>query len=568
MSEAGPEEQEAAPRVLVVTSVGAPEMAVVPVLAELEALQLAVRAIDVGRVGSRSSGAVDKVLRAVMGELAERRLLRELGSNPPDVTLAFDPGSATVLGLARDEAPIPAPVVAVVADLVPDPAWADADADRYLVLDDEAAAVLEEHGVPGERILPIGPLCSHVFVAAAAHQRTALRERFQLGSGPVVLVEVAGLGGATSSQLALQLSLGSARPVVLFDAGADREAAGALRETVPGLDLRAKLFGRTADAALLWRCADVVVARPRPRALAQAMCVGASFLSLMPEGEAERALAAALEQRGFGLAATTPLLLQGTLETLLQRGSAAGPGALAGTDGAANLADILWVVARDRRGIIAEIRDARRAVTRERAAAAGRAAEASRRAGAEAGELEDLGATPGAGAGPSAGELDELRRELSVRLAELGRELDEVRREAEAWQARADQRAAAGDAGGQREAGARADAARGRMHEVLGEMAELEAQRKRLEQARPAARPRPATPRAGAPSPGPRAEAGAPRPGSAGARPVSRPAGKDVDELLAELKRGRASASAQTIEDELAALKKKMTGDKGGAGRR
>jgi len=168
---------------------------VTPVLAALEASGLKVRAIDVGRVGSRSDGTLDRVMRAIVGELAERRLARELGSYPPDVVVAFDPGSTTALTLARDSATKPAPVVAVIDALAPESEWASTDADRFLVVDDEAAYALTSHGVEGARILPIGAVCEAAFAAAAKESRAALRTRFKVGSDrPVVLVEVSGLG--------------------------------------------------------------------------------------------------------------------------------------------------------------------------------------------------------------------------------------------------------------------------------------------------------------------------------------------------------------------------------------
>src|SRR5207344_2093152 len=82
----------------------------------------------------------------------------------------------------------------------------------------------------------------------------------------VALVEVAGLGPELTGQLALQLSLLDGNDAItwLFDAASDVEVAAVLRRQVPSLGLRAKLFGATGDAALLWRAADIVIARPRP----------------------------------------------------------------------------------------------------------------------------------------------------------------------------------------------------------------------------------------------------------------------------------------------------------------
>ncbi|HWN69740.1 MAG TPA: hypothetical protein VNM90_18990, partial [Haliangium sp.] len=189
-----------------------------PTLAALEAAGLQVRAIDVGRAGARADGALDKMLQALAGEVAERRLLRELNDNPPDVTMTFDPVTAAALSVVRDEGMHTVPVVAVIADLQPDATWAATDADRYLTVDEEAAVTLAEHGVEGDRIIPVGPLCEWAFVEAAKETRDALRQRYRI-DGPVVVVHVEGLGDEGSSQIALQLSLVAGNATYLFDAG-------------------------------------------------------------------------------------------------------------------------------------------------------------------------------------------------------------------------------------------------------------------------------------------------------------------------------------------------------------
>src|SRR6185503_17644323 len=170
------------PQVLIVTSAGAPSAAVVPVLAAIEAAGMRVRAIDVGAAGGGGAGVADRLVRALLGEGAERRLRRELEVNPPDAAVVFDPHSALALTVARDQVQNPAPVVAIVGDLDPAPAWSQTDADRFIAI--------------GERL----------FAEAATHDRTSLRARFKL-QGKVALVEVTGLGAELTGQLSLQLSL-------------------------------------------------------------------------------------------------------------------------------------------------------------------------------------------------------------------------------------------------------------------------------------------------------------------------------------------------------------------------
>src|SRR5262249_3305793 len=161
-------------------------------------------------------------------------------------------------------------------------------------------------------------------------------------------------------QLALQLSLLDAGETItfLFDAAGDVEAAAVLRRQVPALGLRAKLFGATQDAALLWRAADVIVARPRPEVIARVMLVGGKLVALIDDQIAGGAkLAAALEARKRAISARGLLMLSAALDSAF---GGTPPAAL--DDGADHVADIVAVVAGDKRGVIDERRVAAQAV--------------------------------------------------------------------------------------------------------------------------------------------------------------------------------------------------------------
>ncbi len=577
------------PNVLVVTSSGAPPAVVTPVLAALDAHGLTVRALDVGRVGSRASGAAWRVLRAIVGELAERRLLRELGQNPPDVAIAFDPGSAAALAAAREQAEAPAPVVAVVPELAPNgEEWVAAGADRSLTIDDHAAGALADGGVEGERVLPVGPFCPLPYAQAGRESRAALRARFKLPAGDaVVLVEVAGLGYETTSQLALQLSLTGQKAAYLFAAGDDADAAVALRRQVPTLGLRAKLFGNTTDAPLFWRAADVVVARPRASTVAKAMAVGARLVAFSPDDAIGKSVVEGLEARRIGVGAQGALFVSSALEAVLAVGAPAATGV--GEDGAGNTADVVWVVASARREIIGEARAAERAHTSARVQAASRAAAAATRTTAAAGDLEDLGGPGGlddldddddVGAAstaraprtPDPAEIERLRRDLDVRTARAQRTIADATQSAARWQKKADEARGLGSESAGRAAARNADLERARMHSSLAELAELNAEREALERA---ARDIPKR----RPPPRPPSGQGAPRPRAA---PSSGGGSSSIDDMLHDLKRGQGSEgsakpgsggsgsggsgsgarSGGNVDDELEALKRKMSSQK------
>ncbi|HSK04945.1 MAG TPA: hypothetical protein VK932_27040, partial [Kofleriaceae bacterium] len=473
------------PQVLVVTSAGAPPGAVVPVLAAIEAAGMRVRAIDLGGAGGGGGGVADRVRRALLGEGAERRLRRELELSPPDAAVVFDPHAALALTVVRDQSQNPAPVVAIVDELEPAAAWAQTDADRFAAVDELAAVALAD---------------------AAAQDRAALRGRFKLaaagGAHKVALVEVAGLGAEATGQLALQLSLldGSDRITFLFDAAGDVDAAAVLRRQVPALGLRGKLFGATPDAALYWRTADVVLARPRPEVVARVQLLGARLVALIDDtvpGGAK--VAAALEARGRAIPAKGLLLLASALEAAVRGG---GPPPT--PDGGDNIADIVAAIAADRRGVIDERRAAAQAATRGRVRAASAAAQAAASVTAMPGELEDLGGEPAFTEDvhvPDAAEVSRLRAEVEQRKAEMTRSMMAAR---DAATSLAEQATAARARGALDEASQldrRADAERARMHALLAELATLESELAELERVRRAT--------AEAPRPPPRAASSA-----------------------------------------------------------
>ena len=571
-------------QILIVTSAGAPSSAVVPVLAAIEAAGMRVRAIDVGNAGGGGGGVADRVRRALLGENAERRLKRELEVSPPDAAVVFDPHAAIALTVARDQVPaiaaLAAPVIGVVGELEPAEAWAKTDCDRFVVIDDVAAVALADAGVEGERILVVGAIGERVFAEAGVQDRAALRGRFKL-SGKVCLVEVAGLGAEETGQLALQLSLleGGESITFLFDAGADAEVAAVLRRSVPTLGLRGKLFGATADAALLWRAADVIVARPRPEVVSRLLLVGGKLVALLDDQIAGAVkIATALEGRKRAISAKGLLLLSSALDSAF--GGVAGP---ATADGAEQIADIVAAVSADKRGVIDERRAAASAHTRDRVRAASAAANAVAASTAMPGELEDLGGAPAEVQVEDVldpGELSRLRAEVSQRKLEMTKSMMASRDAATRLSEEAKAATARGAADEASQLDRRADAERAKMHSLLGELATLEAELAELERvARTVAdapRPRPA---GGATTDRPRAASEAPprrapppsiddalddlkrRAGTAGAPGPAKPAGPSAAQgapSAAPGTPGKGARGGGTVEDELAALKKKM----------
>jgi hypothetical protein len=566
--------------VLVVTSSGAPPSSVVPVLAALEAAGMRVRAIDVGGAGGGGGAITDRVRRALLGEGAERKLRRELENSPPDATVVFDPHAALALTVARDAATNPAPVIAVVGELEPGSAWAHTDADRFVAVDELAAVALQDAGVEGDRILVVGPIGERAFADAGAQDRASVRSRFKL-HGKVALVEVAGLGAELTGQLALQLSLLDAGEAItfLFDAAGDVEAAAVLRRQVPALGLRGKLFGASSDAPLLWRAADVIVARPKAETVARVLLVGGKLVALIDDLLPNAAkLAAALEARKRATSARGLLMLASAMDSAF-----GGVLPQASDDGADHVADIVAAVAGDKRAVIDERRAAAYGATRDRVRAASTAAQAAAATTAMPGELEDLGGGSSAAgvadeALPDKAELERLRSEVARRMAEMTRSMTASRDAATdaADKAKGAEARGASDEAAQYER--KADAERARMHAMLAELASLEAELKELERTIEKIKD----------IPPPRASSGAARSSADYAPPPPPSSGRrvSIDDQLEALKRATGGAkpgapgpqkpgtpnpssspppqSAKkqrgggNVDDELAALKKKM----------
>jgi hypothetical protein len=276
-------------------------------------------------------------------------------------------------------------------------------------------------GRRGRSHLVVGAIGERAFAEAGRQERAALKTRFKL-AGKVALVAVGGLGAELTGQLSLQMSLldGGSSITFLFDAGTDVDAAAVLRRQVPALGLKAKLFGATADSALLWRAADVIVARPRPEVVSRVQLVGGKLVALIDDSIVGAAkAAAALEARKRCIAAKGLLLLSSALDTAFT-GTPPGPTA----DGGDNIADIVAAVAADKRGVIDERRAAAHAATRDRVRAASAAATAAAATTAMPGDLEDLGGTSGPAPVddvplPDAAELARLHKEVERRRAEM-----------------------------------------------------------------------------------------------------------------------------------------------------
>jgi hypothetical protein len=297
------------------------------------------------------------------------------------------------------------------------------------------------------------------------------------------------------------------------------------------------------------------------------------MVSFLPEDKRGEHLARAMESRGLGGTASNALLLSASIDPLLRKPRPTGDrGDRIGADGAGNIADVVWIVGSERRQVIEERRSTARAETRARVEAAVSAAEAAAQMSSAAGGLEDLS---GAAAPqdvpdvPDIGEIAQLRAQVQARMGEVGKTVTEAQRAADSWHQRHEVAAKRGDDDEARQAERNADGERARMHAALAEMAQLQGELSRLDRAAEVAATAPRPP------PGARASSASSSAASASASSSAGAGRPSVDDLLEQMKRQGGGTSrrsprkgenpkspptpqTRTIDDELAALKRKM----------
>lgn len=508
------------PKVLVVTSALAPTHSVMCVVAALHCRDVELLVIDSGVKKDSWEGAIEQVFRTLVGDSPKKKIHNVSRKFSPDVVICFEPTSGQLLTEQRTQGG-GAPVIGVVSGPEVHPHWSRCPADRFVVADDLAAIQLEDSGVDGHRIIPIGYFCEVEFSEWGKKPKASVKQRFSV-SGRVVVVEVDRFGFEQTSSLVNQLGLiGNSNVTYLFDAGKDKDAATALRARVPATGLKAKLFGATGNTPAYWRSADVIVARPTLEAISRANVVGAKFVALMPESERQRRLSAAACQRNHTALAATFLMIPTAIEQVakVRRGSS--------RDAAGNLADIAWQLGQERNAVLEERRSQQREDSERKVADSKFAKKQLERMTAAAGDLEDLGG----GGGPSSADFTAdtgLGQELRLKKQQLETTIEDAQRMAGQWDRQASAAKKSGKTALEKRSIRNAESERARMHAALAEMAVLMGELEKLQSKKGASssRSRPSTRRS----------------------PV-----ESVDATLKKMKRKK----SKSVDDELAALKRR-----------
>ncbi len=465
------------PSVLVLISGDVPAVVASTLVASLKVYGAKV---TLDEVSSPDGSTVEKVWKILTGELSEKRLEKSWSKSNPDVVVVFDPNTAQVADDMRSSSGAATAIVAVLPNLQIAASWGQTSCDRYLCMDDELAVDLAEMGVASDLILPIGFFAEHEFASASKKKRKLLREQLGISAKKVVTVEVDGLGYDETASMASQLSLiGAGNVLYLFDAGHDAEAAAALRQVVPGLDIQAKLFGATGDTPSYWRASNIVVAKPEVEAVYRASCVGAGFVALSPEGEAQAAMARSLVSRGHQIAQSN-LLVASAIESSLKVRQRKSLG-----DGARNAAAAIWVCGVDASDIVSGGQQAASAETAKKVKSVVATINAYSKASSTAGGLEDLSGasrTPRPkGKLPDSGELTSLRNYVRARMNAASKAVNTARDNAKKYASEAEKAIKASDDKAAVSAKRKHDKEKDRMQKSLAEMGQHQRDLKALD---------------------------------------------------------------------------------------
>jgi 1,2-diacylglycerol 3-beta-galactosyltransferase len=241
-----------------------------------------------------------RLLERTLLRLAERPVIEAAAARRPAVLVSFHP-LATPAAVAAATASAPAaapagaafaaapagpsrrpPVVTVVTDLVSaHAAWRSGPADQIVAPTARVAWQCRLNGIGADRCtepgLPVGPQFRRRPLPAPARAR--LRETLGVSPSRFLVVVTGGgegAGGMARQVRALTSAFDDVGVVVIC--GRNRRLRRRLTRLEPGAGGRLAVRGFVTDMADWLRCADVVVTKAGPGAIAEAACCGAALI--------------------------------------------------------------------------------------------------------------------------------------------------------------------------------------------------------------------------------------------------------------------------------------------------
>lgn len=197
---------------------------------------------------------------------------------------------AGIIAWLRRHRRLQVPQAVVVTDFDVHALWLLRDVEHYFVAREEAAAYLEQTGVPPERISATGIPVDPVF--AVPKDRLEARRRHRLDQGlPTLLLSVGGFGLHGAARI-LEALLAVRLPVqIVAIAGARQEVQARLRRVAAGTPPRHRVhvLGFTAAMDELMAAADLLVGKAGGLTSSEALARGLPLLIVNPTpGQEER----------------------------------------------------------------------------------------------------------------------------------------------------------------------------------------------------------------------------------------------------------------------------------------
>jgi processive 1,2-diacylglycerol beta-glucosyltransferase len=284
---------------------------------------------------------VAAAVRATVGLLFSRRLLRVVGCQRPDAVVSTYPLVSAALGRLRRTGALEAPAVAVIADYGVHPLWVDPGLDLHLVASLRSGELAVRAGGLACLVrMPVDP------AFRAAPPRPEARKVLGLPRDAFVALVVGGVWGIGDLEGAARGALAAGACAVVV-AGENEELRRRLAERFAGEE-RARVFGWRDDMPVLMAAADCLIQNAGGMTCVEALEGGLPLVLFDPIRGHGELNARVMEREGVAHRADTPTEL-----ARLLRSAAAGEtslSALGRTERPPGVAQVLSVLmARARR---------------------------------------------------------------------------------------------------------------------------------------------------------------------------------------------------------------------------
>jgi len=229
-------------------------------------------------------------------------VFRSLKQYSPQLVIATEIGAAEIASMAKREAWINAPILAVHTDLETEPPWAQREIDVFTVAGESARSQLVRWGVSPNRILVCGIPIDPAF-ALPFDRPEVLRALGMEAQRPVILVMGGGMGPVPLDEVVLSLEKCGLPIQVLAVAGHNQSVRARLEALRGKVAMDLHVFGWSENIPELMAAADLVITKPGGVTMSEVLAAGRPLILTHPIPGPEERHALHLEQQGVALRA-------------------------------------------------------------------------------------------------------------------------------------------------------------------------------------------------------------------------------------------------------------------------